>query len=239
MGKRASLSRITLWIIFGAQMRSIVCSELLRNTMDELIEQTSEVLGISPGTAREAVGALLSIVRLRSDDADFRELLDRLPGARALMSFAEVLAKRTDEGGGIIGGGADAANELGGAMGRGEHSGLALPFSPVGWWIGCARNIGSLHDVCGIHSQQCRTGCGRSRSGFDFQCGWIRLNRASPIGPHERGSRRRDVTGTREETSGTEPAIAGRAAVRPSTSAARYGPDLKIKRAGTWYTPRH
>ena len=92
--------------------------------MDELVERTCEALDIAPDTAREALGTLLSVVRRGSNDADFRELVDRLPGARSLMSFADASAKQIDEGGGIIGGSMETPGALGSRMGRGRHIGL-------------------------------------------------------------------------------------------------------------------
>ncbi|MGB6349280.1 MAG: DUF2267 domain-containing protein [Pseudolabrys sp.] len=73
--------------------------------MDELIERLVAQVGVERGAAEKAVGIILDFLRKEGPNDKVQALIDKLPGADAL------LAKQPDAGGGMF--------SLGGIMGAG------------------------------------------------------------------------------------------------------------------------
>ncbi len=73
--------------------------------MDELVGRLVAKVGVEPGAAEKAVGIILEFLRKEGPTDKVRALIDKLPGADAL------LAKQSDAGGGMF--------SLGGIMGAG------------------------------------------------------------------------------------------------------------------------
>jgi hypothetical protein len=73
--------------------------------MDELVERLVAKVGVERGAAEKAVGIILDFLRKEGPTDKVQALIDKLPGADAL------LAKQTDAGGGMF--------SLGGIMGAG------------------------------------------------------------------------------------------------------------------------
>jgi hypothetical protein len=66
--------------------------------MDELIERLVAKVGVERGAAEKAVGIILDFLRKEGPNDKVQALIDKLPGADAL------LAKQPDAGGGMLGG---------------------------------------------------------------------------------------------------------------------------------------
>lgn len=85
--------------------------------MQEFIQQAMGALGTSEPTTKAATGSLLNFLDTNGPKADVNQLLDKLPGARDLMSSA---SSAGGEGGlmGSLGGAASALGvNVGGAAG--------------------------------------------------------------------------------------------------------------------------
>ena len=74
--------------------------------MDELIGRLVANVGVDQGAAEKAVGIILDFLRKEGPADKVQALIDRLPGAEALLQ-----AQQADDGGGMFG--------MGGIMGAG------------------------------------------------------------------------------------------------------------------------
>jgi hypothetical protein len=99
--------------------------------MQEFIQQATQTLGISEATTKAATGRLLGFLDDNGPKAEVGQLLDKLPGARELMSNSAPSA-----GGGMLGSLAGAASALGGGGGAAsllaaiQQSGLGAGSAP-------------------------------------------------------------------------------------------------------------
>lgn len=108
--------------------------------MQDFIQQAMGALGTSEDTTKAATGGLLSFLSENGPKAEVGELLDKLPGARALMS--EAPAEGGGGGGGIMGKLASAASALG--MGSGGAAGLLSAVQQSGLSAGSAPQLISM-----------------------------------------------------------------------------------------------
>jgi hypothetical protein len=92
--------------------------------VQEFIQGVAQQLGIGTDKAKEATGGLLGMIQQHAPQADFATLLDKVPGAKAL------LPAKASGGGGVIG-------ALGGALGGSLGGG-------VGKALGAADALGKL-----------------------------------------------------------------------------------------------
>ena len=84
--------------------------------MDEFIKVATEKLGIGEAESRSAASGIPNLIRDKLDGGDFTDLMDKLPGAEALLGAADTGAGAT--GGGLMGGMlGKAASMLGGEAG--------------------------------------------------------------------------------------------------------------------------
>jgi hypothetical protein len=88
--------------------------------VQDFIQGVAKKLGIGADTAKEATGGLLGMIQQHAPKADFATLLEKVPGAKAL------LPAKAAGGGGVMG-------ALGGAMGGG-----------LGKALGAADTLGKL-----------------------------------------------------------------------------------------------
>jgi hypothetical protein len=86
--------------------------------MQEFISSAVKNLGISESVAKTSTSHVLKFIQGKLGGGDFSSLLEKLPGASALMGSAE--EEKSAGGGGLFGGLASAASSLvGGSAGEG------------------------------------------------------------------------------------------------------------------------
>ncbi len=71
--------------------------------MDEFIAMITKQLGIGEEAGRSATGGILKMIKDQLDDASFGSLLEKLPGAQALVDQSEASADSGNSGGGLMG----------------------------------------------------------------------------------------------------------------------------------------
>ena len=87
--------------------------------MDEFFSMISDQLGIGEAEGRAATGGILKIIKEQLDDSTFHSVLEKLPGADAVLGEAE--AGGGDGGGGLMG----SLTSMAGSLLGGENSGAA------------------------------------------------------------------------------------------------------------------
>lgn len=70
--------------------------------MEDFIRSAASELGISEESSRSATSGLLGLLKENTGGSDFSELLNKVPGAQALLDQAP--AAGGDSGGGLMGG---------------------------------------------------------------------------------------------------------------------------------------
>ena len=68
--------------------------------MDEFISMVTSQLGIGEEASRSATGGILKMVKEQLDDSTFGALLDKIPGADALIGEADEAGESSASGGG-------------------------------------------------------------------------------------------------------------------------------------------
>lgn len=86
--------------------------------MNELIERLTQSAGIDAGTAQNAVGKILGFIKEQGDTGPVQELINKIPGAEAMIQQAGG-EEGASSGAGLMG-------ALGGLMGGGSGGLMAL-----------------------------------------------------------------------------------------------------------------
>lgn len=90
--------------------------------MDEFISMVTKQLGIGESESRSATGGILKMVKDQLDDSTFGSLLEKLPGADALVGEAEAAEGEASSGGGGLMG---SLTSMAGSLMGGGDSGAA------------------------------------------------------------------------------------------------------------------
>ena len=93
--------------------------------MEDFIKMATSQLGIGETETRSATGGLLGMLKGQLGEGVFGELLEKLPGADALVGEAEA-ATEEDDGGGMLGGLLEKAGSLLGGNAGGAASLLGM-----------------------------------------------------------------------------------------------------------------
>ena len=78
--------------------------------MKDFIAATAKKLGVDEAVVSKGVGVVLGFLKSKLGDTDFAPLLEKLPGAAALLS--EQAGETSSEGGGMLGGLMKAASSV-------------------------------------------------------------------------------------------------------------------------------
>jgi len=102
--------------------------------MDEFIKMVTSQLGIGEDASRSATGGILKMLKDQLDDSTFGSVMDKLPGASALLADAESgEAAGSGGGGGLMGSLTSMAGSLlGGGGGGAAGVAKALGDSGIG-----------------------------------------------------------------------------------------------------------
>lgn len=90
--------------------------------MDEFISMVTEKLGIGETEGKSATAGILGMIQGQLDESTFKSVLDKLPGAEALLSEETSAQQNTGTGGGLLG---SLTSMAGGLLGGGKKSGMA------------------------------------------------------------------------------------------------------------------
>ncbi len=100
-------------------------------SVDEFISMVTSKLGIGESESRSATGGILKMLQEQLDDSTFGSLMEKLPGASALLSEAET-GDSGGEGGGLMGSLKSMAGGLLGGGGGAAGVAKALSDSGIG-----------------------------------------------------------------------------------------------------------
>lgn len=89
--------------------------------MDEFISMVTQQLGIGESESRSATGGILKMVKDQLDESTFGSLLEKIPGADALVGEAEAAETEGSGGGGLMG----SLTSMAGSLMGGGDSGAA------------------------------------------------------------------------------------------------------------------
>lgn len=109
------------------------------NSIQDFITSAASSLGTSEDSTRAATGTILQSLQQASGEADFQQLVDKIPGASGLLGGEEP----TDTGGGLGGGLGGALGQAASALGGGLGSTAGLLGSLQGSGLG-ADKLGPL-----------------------------------------------------------------------------------------------
>jgi hypothetical protein len=89
--------------------------------IQDFIQSAASQIGAGEAATESATGAILQVFQDKADSGDFQQLLDKVPGAGALLSKVSSGGGAEPEGGGGMLGGlmGGAASGLGGSLGAG------------------------------------------------------------------------------------------------------------------------
>lgn len=98
--------------------------------MDEFISMVTDKLGIGETESRSVTGGILKMLKDQLDDTAFGSLLEKIPGADALVEQSEAAAAEPDSGsgGGLMG----SLTSMAGSLLGGGDSGMAGVVKIVG-----------------------------------------------------------------------------------------------------------
>lgn len=101
--------------------------------MEEFISMVTSQLGIGEAETKSATGGILKVIKDQLDDSTFGSLLEKLPGAEALVGQAEAAEPAASGGGGLLGSLTSMAGSLlGGGSGGVADVAQALSSSGIG-----------------------------------------------------------------------------------------------------------
>jgi hypothetical protein len=88
--------------------------------IQDFIRSAASQIGAGESATESATGAILQVFKDRADSGDFQQLLDKVPGAGALLSKVSKGGAEPEGGGGMLGGLlGGAVSGLGGSLGAG------------------------------------------------------------------------------------------------------------------------
>ena len=90
--------------------------------MDEFISMVTDKLGVGEKESRAATGGILGMLKGKLDDSMFGSIIEKIPGADALLGEAEAAPQEEAGGGGLMG---SLSSMAGGLMGGGKAGGAA------------------------------------------------------------------------------------------------------------------
>lgn len=89
-------------------------------SIQDFIQSAASQIGAGEAATESATGAILQVFKDKADPGDFQQLLEKVPGAGALLSKAASGGTEQPGGGGMLGGMlGSAASGLGGGLGAG------------------------------------------------------------------------------------------------------------------------
>ncbi len=89
-------------------------------SIQDFIQSAASQIGVGEAATESATGAILQVFQDKADSGDFQQLLDKVPGAGALLSKVASGGTEQPGGGGMLGGMlGSAASGLGGSLGAG------------------------------------------------------------------------------------------------------------------------
>ncbi len=105
--------------------------------MDEFISMVTQQLGIGESEGKSATGGILKMIKDQLDEGTFKTMMDKLPGASALVDEAEagggapggggLMGTLTSMAGGMFGGGKGGFGDIAKTLGE---SGISLDKAP-------------------------------------------------------------------------------------------------------------
>lgn len=109
--------------------------------MDEFISMVTDKLGIGETESRSATGGILKMLKDQLDDSTFGRVLEKIPGADALLGEAEAAPAEESGGGGLLG---SLTSMAGGLLGGGKGGAAGIASALVGSGIGMDKVPGFL-----------------------------------------------------------------------------------------------
>ncbi|MEP3479699.1 MAG: DUF2780 domain-containing protein [Fuerstiella sp.] len=90
--------------------------------MDEFISMVTQKLGIGETEGKSATAGILGMIQGQMDESAFKSVLEKLPGAEALLQDDSGAQQDAGTGGGLLG---SLSSMAGGLLGGGKKSGMA------------------------------------------------------------------------------------------------------------------